>query len=175
MSEGSAPRARRARRPGPAPVSDPSIENRFIAFRDAAGAFVESLEGDADFHRPVDGTLPSELNLEVARSIFGKWSLDILVLLASNTALGFSELRRSLRGISSRILSQKLKQLEAGGLIRRTVVDSRPPRVHYALTDRGTTVTRLGEPVLLFVRYTQGMYVAPAKPPRGAAPPIVAG
>ena len=64
---------------------------------------------------------------------------------------GFEDLRRRLGVISPRVLSQKLKAMESGRLVRRTLIDSRPPGVRYSLTEKGVTVARLGTPVFLFL------------------------
>jgi DNA-binding HxlR family transcriptional regulator len=136
-----------------------ALEEEFRRFRHAATEFSASLARHADFRSNLNGAAVAQLNLKAVRSIFGKWSLDILVLLVTERELGFADLRKALRGISSRILSSKLKQLEAHGLVRREVLATRPPRVNYGLTDRGLTVTRLGEPVLLYLRFMEGLYV----------------
>jgi DNA-binding HxlR family transcriptional regulator len=126
----------------------PSIEV-FRRFSEQASSFSRGIE-------PLpSGTLMPEsadVNLRIARTVFGKWSLEILVLLYSMKEVGFEEARRSLGKISSRVLSEKLKQLEGEKLVRRRVVSSSPPRVSYALTERGLIVARLGEPVFLFLR-----------------------
>jgi DNA-binding HxlR family transcriptional regulator len=151
-----------------------ALEEEFRQFRHAATDFSASLARLADFRSGVNGAGVAQLNLKAVRSIFGKWSLDILVLLITERELGFSDLRKSLRGVSSRILSWKLKQLEARGLVEREVLATRPPRVHYRLTERGLTVTRLGEPVLLYLRYLEGLY-AGADGPGHSRPPPAAG
>ena len=53
----------------------------------------------------------------------------------------WSELRRRAGGVSDKMLAQTLRDLEAGGLITRTVHTSRPPTVQYALTDLARGVT----------------------------------
>lgn len=136
-----------------------TLEEDFRRFRTVSEAFVESLERRADFSVGPGGVRATELNLRLVRSIFGKWSLDILVVLMSSREVGFSELRRSLPGVSARVLSNKLKALESGGIVLRTVLATRPPRVAYALTERGRTITALGEPVLLYLRAFEGMYL----------------
>jgi DNA-binding HxlR family transcriptional regulator len=83
--------------------------------------------------------------------VFGKWSTEVLVALHTAPSVGFEELRRSLPGISPRVLSLKLKGLEQHGMVRREIIDARPPRVRYTLTDRGWTVAWLADPVLLFL------------------------
>lgn len=91
-------------------------------------------------------------NLRIAKTVFGKWSLEILVLLYTMKELGFEKVRKSLGGISPRVLSEKLKQLEGEGLMKRDVISVSPPRVSYTLTEKGLIVARLGEPVFLFLR-----------------------
>jgi DNA-binding HxlR family transcriptional regulator len=100
----------------------------------------------------------ADLNLRIARTVFGKWSLEILVLLYTMKRLGFEDTRRSLGKISSRVLSEKLKQLEAEGLVLRGVISANPPRVSYALTEKGLIVARLGEPVFLFLRHEESTH-----------------
>jgi DNA-binding HxlR family transcriptional regulator len=63
-----------------------------------------------------------------------------------------------LKGVSSRVLSKKLKMLEDRGLIGRTVLGTRPPRVQYALTEKGRTIAALGEPVVLYLLFKEGFY-----------------
>ncbi len=94
----------------------------------------------------------AEENLRIARTVFGKWSLEILVLLYTMKQLGFEQARRALKGISPRVLSEKLKLLESEGLVSRDVLSQSPPRVSYKLTEKGLIVARLGEPVFLYLR-----------------------
>jgi len=104
---------------------------------------------------------PSEntrLNLMVARTIVSKWSIEILTVLSTPKSVGFGELRKALRGISSRVLSRKLRMMEASGLIRRRILDTRPPRVQYTLTEKGLTLTTLGTPAILYLRFKEGLY-----------------
>jgi len=66
--------------------------------------------------------------------VSGRWTLGILTVTAQGQ-VRFSELQRSVRGISRRMLTLKLRQLERDGLLVRTVYPTVPPRVEYALTD----------------------------------------
>ncbi len=77
--------------------------------------------------------------------------MEVLVALHASPSAGFEELRRSLPGISPRVLSLKLKGLEAHGMVRREIIDARPPRVQYVLTDQGWTVAWLSDPVMLYL------------------------
>ena len=67
----------------------------------------------------------------------GRWKLVILFHLFGGRVLRFSELERAIPGISQKMLGQQLRQLEADGLVCRTVYPEIPPRVEYALTDWG--------------------------------------
>ncbi len=68
--------------------------------------------------------------------IGGKWKPRIVWWLGRRT-LRFRELERELPDTSRKVLVQQLRQLEADGIVRRTVFPQVPPRVEYALTDMG--------------------------------------
>ncbi|MFM9552271.1 MULTISPECIES: winged helix-turn-helix transcriptional regulator [Streptomyces] len=72
--------------------------------------------------------------------VTARWATLVLVDLVDGPQR-WSELRRRAGGVSDKMLAQTLRELEAGGLITRTVLASRPPTVQYALTDlaRGAT------------------------------------
>lgn len=76
---------------------------------------------------------------EVLNRVGDKWSVLIVALLGDGKKR-FSELRRSVEGISQRMLTLTLKGLERDGLITRTVYPTIPPRVEYALTKLGRTL-----------------------------------
>jgi DNA-binding HxlR family transcriptional regulator len=76
---------------------------------------------------------------EVLDRIGDKWSVLVVVLLGEH-GRRFGELYRSIDGISQRMLTLTLRQLERDGLVRRTVHATVPPRVDYALTDLGRTL-----------------------------------
>ena len=69
-----------------------------------------------------------------------RWGALVLVDLIEGPQR-WSELRRRAGGVSDKMLAQTLRDLEAGGLITRTVQTSRPPTVQYALTDLARGVT----------------------------------
>lgn len=66
-----------------------------------------------------------------------KWHPVIIYCLLEEDSIGFSDLESSIDGISSKMLSQTLEDLEHNGLIERTVINTRPFRVQYSLTDAG--------------------------------------
>jgi DNA-binding HxlR family transcriptional regulator len=82
--------------------------------------------------------------LATARIVSGKWTLLILRDLAGGTCR-FSELQRSLAGISPRTLSQRLRVLEEEGIIARREYAEVPPRVEYRLTDKGRDLVPIVE------------------------------
>jgi DNA-binding HxlR family transcriptional regulator len=89
-------------------------------------------------HDPEDAALPCpiELALDV---MGGKWKAVILYRLSGRT-VRFSALKRELCRITQRTLTQQLREMEADGLISRQIYAEVPPRVEYALTDRGQSL-----------------------------------
>lgn len=67
----------------------------------------------------------------------GRWKLVIMFHLFGGKVLRFSELERVIPGVSQKMLTQQLRQMENDGLVRRIVHQQVPPKVEYALTDWG--------------------------------------
>jgi len=88
---------------------------------------------------------------QILDRIADKWSLLVIALLDRGT-LRFTELRRGIDGISQRMLTTTLRQLERDGLVRRTVHPVVPPRVDYELTPLGVT---LHETIQSLVTWTE--------------------
>ncbi|MFF0436144.1 winged helix-turn-helix transcriptional regulator [Streptomyces sp. NPDC004327] len=78
---------------------------------------------------------------DVLDRVGDKWSVLIMALLGDGPRR-YSELRRSIDGISQRMLTLTLRSLERDGLVIRTVTPSTPPRVDYELTPVGQTLSR---------------------------------
>lgn len=76
---------------------------------------------------------------QILDRVADKWSLLVIALLERRT-LRFTELRNKIDGISQRMLTVTLRQLERDGLVERTVHPVVPPKVEYALTDLGCTL-----------------------------------
>lgn len=76
---------------------------------------------------------------DIIARIGDKWSLLIIATLEDGK-LRFGELQRHIPGISQRMLTLTLRQLERDGLVTRTVHAEVPPRVEYALTSIGETL-----------------------------------
>ncbi|AQA15047.1 transcriptional regulator [Streptomyces sp. SID8361] len=76
---------------------------------------------------------------QILDRVADKWSLLVIALLDRRT-LRFTELRREIDGVSQRMLTVTLRQLERDGLVHRTVHPVVPPRVDYRLTPMGATL-----------------------------------
>ena len=81
---------------------------------------------------------------EVIGLIGDKWSVMILHTLCHNR-LRYSEIQRQVGGISQKVLTATLRQLERDGIIKRTVYPVVPPRVEYELTPLGHSVFEIIE------------------------------
>ncbi len=85
---------------------------------------------------------------EVLARVGDKWTVVVIAELGEGPRR-FNELQRAIKGVSQRMLTLTLKNLERDGLVSRTVTPSVPPRVDYALTDLGRSmllpVQALGE------------------------------
>lgn len=76
--------------------------------------------------------------------VCGKWTLLVIRDLAEGSSR-FCELERSLEGISPRTLSLRLRALEEEGVVERHTFPEVPPRVEYALTEKGRALVPLVE------------------------------
>src|SRR3954454_2084785 len=85
--------------------------------------------------------VPLEIR-ETASLLERRWQLSILYAALAG-ALRFNEFADAVAGISPRMLSERLRDLEAAGLVQRTVIPSSPPTVEYRLTERGRRLAPL--------------------------------
>ena len=67
----------------------------------------------------------------------GKWKMPIICILADMSPKRYSVIKRKLGDITNMMLAQSLKELESAGLVSRRQYNEVPPRVEYALTERG--------------------------------------
>lgn len=88
---------------------------------------------------------------EVLNLVGDKWSVLVVGTLGGGP-LRFGELRRTIEGISQRMLTLTLRDLERDGLVTRTVTPTIPPRVDYELTRLGRTLL---EPVRALARWAE--------------------
>lgn len=72
-------------------------------------------------------------------ALHGRWKTTILACLA-HQPYRFAALRREIGGVSEKVLTQALRDLEAEGLIVRTVEEGAPSRVEYAMSDEGRSL-----------------------------------
>jgi DNA-binding HxlR family transcriptional regulator len=79
---------------------------------------------------------PAEITLAV---IGGRWKVLILYQLFQGTKR-FSEMKRTLKGITQKMLTQQLREMERDGIVHRTVYPQVPPKVEYRLTSRGESL-----------------------------------
>lgn len=86
---------------------------------------------------PCDKSCPIEHTVNL---IGHKWKVLILRNLFNNGTQRFIELSKGINGISQKMLTQQLRQLEADGIIHRNVYPEVPPKVEYSLTELGTSL-----------------------------------
>jgi DNA-binding HxlR family transcriptional regulator len=88
---------------------------------------------------------------ETADLLERRWQLSILYA-ALTGALRFSEFANAVAGISPRMLSERLRDLEAAGLVERNVIPSSPPTVEYRLTTKGRRLAPIIEAMREYAR-----------------------
>ena len=98
--------------------------------------------------RATDETCPVCATADI---ICGKWTMLVIRDLADGSTR-FSELERSLAGISPRTLSLRLRALEDEGIVERTTYPQVPPRVEYSLTEKGRALVPLIEDMRAYGR-----------------------
>ena len=76
--------------------------------------------------------------LEYGLDVFGgKWESRIICVLAHKDTLRYGKLREEMMNITDAVLALNLKELIAGGMVKRVQFDEIPPRVEYSLTEKG--------------------------------------
>jgi DNA-binding HxlR family transcriptional regulator len=103
-----------------------------------------------------------------AEIISGKWTLLVIRDLADGSQR-FCELERSLEGISPRTLSLRLRTLEEEGVVERHTYPEVPPRVEYALTEKGRALVPLIEDMRRYGRRWRARADRAARPVERAA------
>lgn len=96
---------------------------------------------------------PAEVTLRV---IGGRWKIPIIYHLF-NGVKRFSELRHAVDGVSQKVLTQQLRELERLGIVRRQVYPQVPPKVEYSLTSLGETLRPLIDELCRWgIKYEKG-------------------
>ena len=106
-------------------------------------ADIDEAEAYLDCEPPceIDPRIEPLVNELIGR-VADKWTLLILEELNGQGTMRFSEIGRAVAGISQKMLTQTLRQMEREGLVTRTVFPVVPPRVEYALTPLGESLGR---------------------------------
>lgn len=94
-----------------------------------------------------------------ARLVGKKWHPVIVHRLLKDGPLGFNALQEEVDGISSKVLSDSLGDLEEKRLVNREIVSEKPVRVEYSLTETGESL----QPVILAMRDWGDEYLTPAE------------
>ena len=91
--------------------------------------------------RKEDGCSPQDLMAvkDALEALRGSWKLQILIVLFDGPQR-FKEITQRIKGISDKMLSKELKELEENALVTRTVHDTFPPKVEYQVTAHAKTL-----------------------------------
>ncbi len=117
--------------------------------RKAMDQVVTWLTGYGDLEKEV------QKSVEALNPLLQKWSIEICFLLRMKDPRRFNELKELLPGIGSRTLSQRLKELEGQGIVKRVVFAEVPVRVEYSLTTKGSRMGDLFLPIIAHLRITK--------------------
>ena len=79
---------------------------------------------------------------DILNRIGDKWTVMVVGMLSRNGTMRFNELKRTINGVSQRMLTLTLRNLERDGLVTRTIFPEIPPRVEYSLTELGRTLKK---------------------------------
>jgi len=96
----------------------------------------------SESHEPIECRAREVLDL-----VADKWSLYVVARLGDGPQR-FTELKRSIDGVSQRMLTVTLRGLERDGILTRTVYEVMPPHVSYELTDMGRTLLQATAPLI---------------------------
>jgi DNA-binding HxlR family transcriptional regulator len=119
--------------------------------------------GDGDHGATITAFCP---NYHRAVELIGRrWTGAILRVLLSG-ATRFSDVTAAIPGLSDRLLSERLKELEAEGIVSRTVIPATPVRIEYRLTEKGAA---LNEVMLAISAWAEAWATSAAAPPPSVA------
>ncbi|MGE7837388.1 helix-turn-helix domain-containing protein [Viridibacillus arvi] len=90
-----------------------------------------------------------QCNSEKILQVFiGKWKLVVLFQLLEHGTLRFNELQRLIPGITKRMLTMQLRELEYHSIVKREIYPVVPPKVEYSITEYGQTVS----PIIYYMK-----------------------
>lgn len=113
----------------------PPDANQIAKLREVyAGHLSPQTDGDVDQRI-------EDLVQELIGVVADKWTMLILEILTEGEALRFTEIGRRVGGISQKMLTQTLRQMERDGFVTRKIYPVVPPRVEYSITDLGLTLS----------------------------------
>jgi DNA-binding HxlR family transcriptional regulator len=114
-------------------------------------------------------------HLHEAVELIGKrWTGAIVYVLLHAGPMRFTEIGGSIPQLSDRLLSERMKELEAEGIVERRVIDDTPVRVEYALTDKGKALVPLIEDMREYGRRWLGVDDGACASPAELAEPVAA-
>ena len=93
-----------------------------------------------------DGYCPRPL--EKTSFLSKKWALSIIVTIGNFGSLRFNDLLKRIDGVSQKILSERLQELEEYDLVTRQAFPEKPPRVEYSLTSKGQKLRKVILPLI---------------------------
>lgn len=133
--------------------ADLEVERGFFLMGSQISQFSRDFKGKHKLAQSREAVV--EIDNRISRTVLTTWIIGIILLLSVRGSSRFEEIRRSLPGISGKVLSRKLTFLERKGLVIRTVSESKPTKVEYQLSSKGGVLAALGEPVMMYLRYLE--------------------
>ncbi|RKS77055.1 HxlR family transcriptional regulator [Actinomadura pelletieri DSM 43383] len=113
---------------------------------------------------------------EIIDSVAGKWSVQIVLLAVSKGPVRFTEFERAIEGISRRMLTLTLRNLERDGLLIRTVYPTVPPKVEYSATEMACELKGAFEQLAAWaLRHQEAIGAAREAYDRARAKPVAVG
>lgn len=135
---------RQVQLPANCPLRTPTTAARFEGILREAGG----LSMDMQEHLSAEPDTATWLRsaVEASRPLLRPWAMELMFLIGASQKARFGELESGL-GISSKVLTTRLKELVAAGQVERIVVDATPVQVHYRLTKTGRATAALATPL----------------------------
>ena len=116
---------------------------------------METVEHPAAAPARTNQELINEMVRELIEKVADKWTMIVLECLEEHGRMRFTRLGEAVGGVSQKMLTKTLRQMESDGLVRRTIHSVIPPHVEYELTDLGLS---LGEAFCPLWTWVQSHY-----------------